>query len=426
MSEIIPIYESPEPVGDLFFVHGLGGDAQKTWGFDRKPSWQTWLTENRPDLNIWSLGYRVEPSEWRGGSMPLFDRAVNVLALLDNHGTARSRPLCFICHSLGGLLVKEMLRHSRDVTRKYKYIADNTKGIVFFSTPHSGSDAADFAERFGPLFRTSVALEELEAQHPRLRDLNIWFRNNFDALGLKICIFFETLNTFRVRVVNETSADPGIKDITPIGIDANHLTIAVPDEYHDISVGQTLRLIDEALPSTTFKYDPRRVFESLITPAATTRPGYLNGKYFGKAINILYKVISLDFVKQAQALVPAALPFFATYFQTPNPDISEELWFYTSALSFVASALTYNISRPRQRTGFARIRDILVLILPFLGFILSVISLVFLWLLVENLILSEFPTRQYLAGELAFSGFFVGLGLASGWVFRKLLRPTNY
>jgi hypothetical protein len=127
--------------------------------------------------------------------------------------------------------------------------------------------------------------------------LNLWFRNNFNSLGTKTCIFFETQKTHGLRVVNEASADPGIPGISPIPIDADHLQIIHPNSYRDIVVGQTLKLIDHAIPSQTFKFDPDRQFEQigpglsikqpmagrftrrrlLITTAATVIVGALGG-----------------------------------------------------------------------------------------------------------------------------------------------------
>jgi hypothetical protein len=85
MSRLVSIYRAvPTAVGDIVFVHGLGGDVFKTWNLDQPNSWRDWLVTNRPDLNIWSIEYEVSPSEWTGGAMPLPDRALNILALLDN------------------------------------------------------------------------------------------------------------------------------------------------------------------------------------------------------------------------------------------------------------------------------------------------------------------------------------------------------
>jgi pimeloyl-ACP methyl ester carboxylesterase len=91
--------------GHVIFVHGLGGNPTTTWGFDREISWHTWIKSNRPDLNIWSIGYEVAISEWAGSAMPLADRALNILALLDNRSIGL-KPICFVCHSMGGLLAR--------------------------------------------------------------------------------------------------------------------------------------------------------------------------------------------------------------------------------------------------------------------------------------------------------------------------------
>jgi hypothetical protein len=74
-------------------------------------------------------------------------------------------------------------------------------------------------------------------------------------LNILPCIFFETQNTAGVRVVDETSSDGGYPQCSPIPIDATHITITKPRNYHHITVGQTLKLIDEAIPSSSYRYN---------------------------------------------------------------------------------------------------------------------------------------------------------------------------
>jgi pimeloyl-ACP methyl ester carboxylesterase len=253
MSELFSIFRSVEPIGDVIFVHGLGGDAHETWGFPDKSAWLQSINIARPDLNIWSLGYRVDVSEWTGGAMPLSDRAINILALLDIR-LSENRPIIFVCHSLGGLLVKELLRNALTTTPRYKRMAEKVKLIVFFATPHSGSGVADLAGYLKFFLRNSIAVSDLTAQNPRLRDLNLWFRNNFASLDLKTLIFFETKKTRGVQVVNETSADPGIAPISPIPIDADHLDITKATKSSDIAIGQTLLAFDAAVPSSKHRF----------------------------------------------------------------------------------------------------------------------------------------------------------------------------
>ena len=115
MSELIQVSgcANPARAGDVIFVHGLDGDARGTWqpaGL-AGPAWPDWLGQDLPDVGVWLLGYEVASSAWKGHSMPLADRATNVLGLLDIEGLGE-RPLVFVTHSLGGLLVKQVLRHA--------------------------------------------------------------------------------------------------------------------------------------------------------------------------------------------------------------------------------------------------------------------------------------------------------------------------
>ena len=50
------------------------------------------------------------------------------------------RPLIFISHSLGGLLVKQALIEARLNDRKYRCLRASTCGLVFFATPHAGGN----------------------------------------------------------------------------------------------------------------------------------------------------------------------------------------------------------------------------------------------------------------------------------------------
>jgi alpha-beta hydrolase superfamily lysophospholipase len=74
----------------------------------------------------------------------VYDIAGDFLVALEaNRRVQPDRPILFIVHSLGGIVVKEMLRRSStcDIDRTHlRTIFDSMIGIMFFGTPHGGAD----------------------------------------------------------------------------------------------------------------------------------------------------------------------------------------------------------------------------------------------------------------------------------------------
>ncbi|MGR9108626.1 MAG: esterase/lipase family protein [Gammaproteobacteria bacterium] len=137
--------DNPERSIDLIFVHGLDGDARSTWQRKDRPEtfWPGWIGEKFPGIGVWSLDYDANSIAWRGDSMPLYDRANNVLNCFEQEGIAQ-RPIAFICHSLGGLLIKQVLRNASDSKHpSWSVVGKQTRFILLLSTPHSGSGMAN-------------------------------------------------------------------------------------------------------------------------------------------------------------------------------------------------------------------------------------------------------------------------------------------
>jgi hypothetical protein len=56
------------------------------------------------------------------------------------------RPILFIAHSLGGIVVKELLRRASRNQEHFRNIFNSTIGIMFFGTPHGGADPLGFSQ----------------------------------------------------------------------------------------------------------------------------------------------------------------------------------------------------------------------------------------------------------------------------------------
>ena len=250
---------------DVVFVHGLGGDPIATWrsGTDENTSWPHWLAlEFGTQIGVWSLGYAAAPSKWQGipffggkdpdagAAMSLPRRAENALDRLVGAGIGQ-RPLCFITHSLGGLLVKSILRRSADsqFAPERLQVVEQCRGVLFLATPHHGSRLADLAAAL-KVYLPSVSTLDLKDNDDHLMDLYEWYRSYAPSHHILTRSYYENKETKGVViVVSRSSADPGVAGDTargPTPLDRDHLEISKPRNRQDqVYIGSTqlIRLI---------------------------------------------------------------------------------------------------------------------------------------------------------------------------------------
>ena len=250
--------ESPSRACDLVYVHGLGGGSCSTWmGTERASFWPSWIAADHPDVGVWTLGYHADVSAWTNESMPLADRGTAILETLTNEGIG-DRPVIFITHSMGGILVKQILRHATSFgVARWESVARSTRGIAFIATPHAGSDLAGFAQLARLVLRTNEQVGELRAHHPRLRELHAWFLKYHGDQKLVCRTFCET-RALRpgilgltlpagLLVVDQTSAEPHVPGEVAIPLDEDHVSIAKPADRKSALYKSLQRFIKDVL-----------------------------------------------------------------------------------------------------------------------------------------------------------------------------------
>lgn len=227
------ILATDTPVIDVVFVHGLTGDAMQTWSNEASNGfWPAWLHSELEKISVYSLGY---PASVFGKpvkkEMDLFERAANVLEQFAGHGIGE-RPIVFVAHSLGGILVKMVLRKSCESDdQDWRRIAESTKLVFFLATPHKGSELANFRKA---IRYTSKHVALLANEVGLLEDLNEHyqaFANNRE--DLTTVAYYEKHATKGIVVVSRESADPGVAGTTPIAIDKDHINICKPSDSEE-------------------------------------------------------------------------------------------------------------------------------------------------------------------------------------------------
>jgi protein SERAC1 len=181
---------------DVIFVHGLTGDPVETWSSEgtleaEGSYWPKWLVTDLPHLNLYTLGYPASLfAQWAKKEMNLYQRAKNVLETLAGYEFG-NRPLVFICHSLGGLLVKQILRTAKESTDEdWNKVADNCCGVLFLATPHSGSSLADLLKAFSGCF-SSPHVDKLLKDTSDLDELNASFRTFCQSRDVHVAAYHE-------------------------------------------------------------------------------------------------------------------------------------------------------------------------------------------------------------------------------------------
>lgn len=242
------VYCSKNPTVDIVFVHGLNGHPYSTWA-SKSGNNVFWPVDLLPEIleskrvRLLTYGYNAGVHAFTDGTSNdrIHHHAETLASSLAANRSLREcleRPIIFVCHSLGGLVVKRALIHCENVSSEkiehLRSIYVSTYGILFLGTPHNGSDIA----KWGLLLQNicSAVLPKrfvetsphligaLRTNNETLQNINSLFA---EMMGrFHIYFFHETRSTdfkgTRELIVDESSAAPYVEGVERMGIDANH------------------------------------------------------------------------------------------------------------------------------------------------------------------------------------------------------------
>lgn len=229
-------------------MHGLNGDPEKSWTAKNGLFWPADLLPHslrEARANILVYGYNADVYSKKHGSNPsdnfIYMHAQTLVTSLTHYRKdelTSFNPIIWVCHSLGGILVKRALLYSNDLRTSqhedYRSIYVSTYGIVFLGTPHTGADIATWGTVLQAMsdaviprsfFQSeSVLLKTLKRDNETLQNINNHFLDIYQRF--KILMAHENHKTdlrgTKMLVVDATSAGPQLPGVTYYAIEATH------------------------------------------------------------------------------------------------------------------------------------------------------------------------------------------------------------
>ncbi|KAH8666069.1 hypothetical protein BGZ61DRAFT_461584 [Ilyonectria robusta] len=203
------------------------------WPFDLLP-------QECPKARILTYGYDTKITKYMAGGTnksSIFSHSKDFMFALSRDRVS-DRPLLFVAHSLGGIVVKEMLaRSSISTESNFKNIVESTAAIIFLGTPHRGSPdlsaLGEWARSFLSILRmetTSAILDTLGLKTTDLERAQESFSGLWQQYDFRVKTFQEGLSLMGVnlgvlgnKVVPDSSSLIGDQREHAETLQANHL-----------------------------------------------------------------------------------------------------------------------------------------------------------------------------------------------------------
>ncbi|KAI0538315.1 hypothetical protein GGR58DRAFT_501308 [Xylaria digitata] len=171
-------------VVDVFAIHGLGSNPDSAWTYRDNITEIRWLKDILPKeqgfINIRVVMVNHQ-TQWYANTVDASfeDHAEMILKDIESvHKSNQHRPIIFIAHSFGGLLLKQTLLLAK---LRSSPVAAMTRGILFLGVPHSGTRSAFIGSLLSctAYWRGSstTLLEYMTPGSEHLMSLEKWFYN---------------------------------------------------------------------------------------------------------------------------------------------------------------------------------------------------------------------------------------------------------
>jgi hypothetical protein len=245
-SETAPRSPSPKAVRDNISP----ANHQVFWPKDLLP-------KAIPNIRVFTFGYDVDiyhfnPFAGAAGQASVYQHAKTLLGDIANarmNEEETKRPIIFVVHSLGGIVVKDALGQSRAERTHLSQILPATAGVCFLGTPHRGSGTASLGKIAAEFSKATLKhpnsqiLRNLEVNSSELERIGTQFAQILVDRRIKVHSFYEEYPTKGIMVVPNFSYSIGDGLETTSAIPANHSNMTKVSSPRDEGFGRIVNLL---------------------------------------------------------------------------------------------------------------------------------------------------------------------------------------
>lgn len=248
----------------IIAVHGLGSKPDTTW-VKNDVNWlnePSMLPKKLPKSRIWTFNFSSDLK----GPAPLQDLeslGYQLLQFIYQKLVVPNRPIVFVAHSFGGILVAQALT-VRSSDQRHVQMLNSVKGALFLGTPFHGSPKAFQAKLLGLGSNNSKALMEcIDPDSKQLKTITGAFSELAKEKPFRVVCVFEQIPTKVIKKgrlrplgkVLETIIVPQshacLDGHDRVGINASHTEMNEFDNPHDgnyeLVSGQVLDILRSPL-----------------------------------------------------------------------------------------------------------------------------------------------------------------------------------
>ncbi|KAK3331711.1 hypothetical protein B0T19DRAFT_85724 [Cercophora scortea] len=226
---------------DIVFVHGLRGDPVKTWTSDQSGSatnrcWpRDFLPKDIPNARVISWGYDADVAHLisAASSKSIYGHAKTLLedlARQRRRNTGTPRPILWVGHSLGGLVIKEAIFRASTNANRHADLGEiftATIGVVFMGTPHRGSDKESLGQVVAKVAKATLRHPNDQLLASLATDSHILEKQRNEFVGVSenlqiVCIYEELAMPVLGLIVPQASAVYEGTNVRDDSVNADH------------------------------------------------------------------------------------------------------------------------------------------------------------------------------------------------------------